>query len=97
MTPKASSIHANEHVPVPPLGERLDYLRKREKLTRDELAKRLNALGWRECTGIMLYKISAGLRPATIHEAALLARALDCSIGYLMGETDRRRKNKPRK
>ena len=83
------TVHSQNHVPVPPIGVRIEELRQKEGISREELAKRLTDLGWARASGFIIYKISNGLRAVSVHEAAILAKALNCSISYLVGETER--------
>ena len=88
--------HSDEFVPCPPAATMIQRGRKREGLTQGQLADRLGALGWDRPSATVVYKIESGLRPIGLHELAIMATALNCTMAYLTGEADRRRKPKKR-
>ncbi|MEM1058032.1 MAG: helix-turn-helix transcriptional regulator [Verrucomicrobiota bacterium] len=84
--------HSTDEVPDPKVGERIAQLRKNQGLTQEALAGRLEELGWRSASKFAVYKLEVGSREIDTHELAILARALECQVGDLFGETERRGK-----
>lgn len=64
---------------------RLARIKKTPRMTQDELANKLQLNGWDISRG-GLAKIEAGIRKVYDYEAIKLAKALDVSASWLLGE-----------
>jgi len=58
--------------------------KKNPKLTQNDLAVRLQLLGWTDCDRFTVSKIELGTRKVTDFEVKLLSGALDVSADWLL-------------
>lgn len=79
--------HREDIVPVPIVGDRIAEFRRRRGLTQEALASRLTDLGWENASKFTVTKAENDARQLDAHELAMLARALDCRVSDLFGET----------
>ena len=66
---------------------RLGRAMHRPPLTQEELALKINLLGL-DVTSIIISRIEKGVRHVVDEELRLIAKALDVSMEWLVGETD---------
>ena len=65
---------------------KLARMRRKTRMTQRELAEKLQLQGW-DAERVVVAKIEVGIRQVTDKELVMLAKALNVSVSWLIGET----------